>query len=204
MLGPAELFMVFFVTLGPLKALGPFAQRTRELDQAVARRLAFWAFVLGTLGILAGGFLGRTLLANWSVSVPAMKLTAGIVLFLVAIRQLMEQYEPHDSRPPETLPATPIAAASKLVFPIVLTPYGIAAVIALVASSDSMYRTLTIFGLVLLIMVLNLIAMWFVRRIVTGITLIILQIVGAILAVLQVALSVQVLLHGLRELEVLV
>jgi multiple antibiotic resistance protein len=204
MLGITEMFMVFFVTLGPLKAVGPFAQRTRALDETVARRLAFWAFVLATAGILAGGFLGRTLLTNWNVSVPAMTLTAGIVLFLVAIRQLMEQYDPHAVTPPETLPAAPIAAASKLVFPIVLTPYGIAAVIALVASSDSMYRTLTIFGLVLVVMVLNLIALWYVRRIVTGFTLIILQIVGAILAVLQVALSVQVVLRGLRDLEVLV
>jgi hypothetical protein len=28
MIGPAEIFTIFFVTLGPLKLLGPFAQRT--------------------------------------------------------------------------------------------------------------------------------------------------------------------------------
>ena len=33
MVGPAEMFTFFFVMLDPLKVVGPFAQRTRGIDE---------------------------------------------------------------------------------------------------------------------------------------------------------------------------
>ena len=57
--------------------------------------------------------------------------------------------------------------------------------------------------LVLIIMVLDLVAMLFARRILVGFTVLILQVIGAVLAVLQVALSVEFMLAGLRSLGVL-
>jgi multiple antibiotic resistance protein len=203
MFGPAEIFTFLFVMLGPLKLLGPFVQRTRGLDDATVRQIAFWAFVIATAGIVAGGLIGRAVLAKWHVSIPALQITAGIVFFLVAIRHVLEPYEPAHAPAPEPLPPTPFAAALRLVFPMVLTPYGIAAVIALLAASTESTRMLTILGLVLVVMVLNLAAMSFGRRILVGAVVIGLQVVGAVLAVLQVALSVQIILGALRSLGVL-
>jgi multiple antibiotic resistance protein len=54
MIGPAEIFTIFFVTLGPLKVLGPFAQRTQGLDDTTVRRIAVWAFVIATIAIVVG------------------------------------------------------------------------------------------------------------------------------------------------------
>jgi hypothetical protein len=51
-------------------------------------------------------------------------------------------------------------------------------------------------------MVLNLVAMSFGRRILVGAVVMPLQVVGAVLAVLQVALSVQIILGALRSLGV--
>ena len=64
MIGPGEIFTIFFVTLGPLKLLGPFAQRTHGLDDAVVRQIAWRAFLVATVAIVAGALLGRTLAAN--------------------------------------------------------------------------------------------------------------------------------------------
>jgi small neutral amino acid transporter SnatA (MarC family) len=203
MLGPAEIFTLFFVTLGPLKVLGPFVQRTRGLDDAVVREIAVRAFVIATIAAVVGSLLGRVLLGKWGVSIPAMTLTGGIVFFLVALRQLLEQYEPPQAATAEALPASPIAAASRFVFPTVLTPYGIAAVIALLAASDRTERTAVILGLLVLVMVFDLLAMLFARRILVGFTMIVLQLLGAVLAVLQVGLSVQLILAGLRSLGVI-
>lgn len=203
MVGPAEMFTFFFVMLGPLKVLGPFAQRTRGMDEATTRQVAWWTFVISTIAAVAGGLLGSSLLVKWQVSIPALILTAGIVFFLVALRQLLEQYEPPHAVTHDALPASPIAAACRLVFPIVLTPYGIAAAIALLASSGEATRTTTILVLLFAVMILNLLAMMFAKRILVGFTVIVLQVLGAVLAVLQVALSVQVILNGLRSLGVL-
>jgi multiple antibiotic resistance protein len=202
-IGPAEIFTLFFVTLGPLKILGPFAQRTHDLDDDTARKVAVRAFVIATLAIVAGGFIGRALAGNWNVSIPALMLTAGVIFFLVALRQLLEQYELPHAPSAQPLPASPTAAALRLVFPVVLTPYGIAAVIVLLAASRDAQRTELIIGLLVGVMVLNLLAMLFARRIMSGATVVVLQLLGAVLAVLQVALAVQIIIGGLQRLGVL-
>ena len=142
MIGPAEIFTIFFVTLGPLKVLGPFAQRTRGLDDGLVRMVALTAFVMGAIGIIAGGFVGRALLAKWNVSIGSMAVAAGIIFFIVALRQLLEQYElPHAPDAAASLPPSPVAAALRILFPILLTPYGIATVIVLLAASSETTRT---------------------------------------------------------------
>ena len=72
---------------------------------------------------------------------------------------------------------------------------------ALIRSTGSR-RSLTILGLVLVVMVLNLVAMSLARRILVGWVVIVLQVAGAVLAVLQVALSVEIILETLRSLGV--
>ena len=52
-------------------------------------------------------------------------------------------------------------------------------------------------------MVLNLLAMLYARQLMGGVTAMVLQVLGAVLGVLQVALAVEMILRGLRELGVL-
>jgi multiple antibiotic resistance protein len=203
MIGAAEIFTIFFVTLGPLKIIGPFAQRTRALDERAARQIALRAFILATLAAVVGSFLGRGLLEKWHVTLAAMTIAAGIIFLLVALRQLLEQYEgPHSAEPTE-LPASPLAAAIRMLFPVVLTPYGIAAVIILLAASPDAERTVMILGLLVAVMVLNLLAMMFARRILVGFARVVLQVLGAVLGVMQLGLAVQFILAGLQQLGVI-
>ena len=205
MLGPAEIFTIFFITIGPLKILGPFVQRTHGLDDATVRQIAVRAFLIATISAIAGGFLGAALLANWRISIGAMVIAGGLVFLLVGLRQLLEQYDPPhvpDANTPP-LPASPTAAALKLLFPIVLTPFGIAAVIVLLALRTEGGRTEIIVGMVFLVMLLNLVTMLFARKIMVGATIVILQILGAVLGILQAGLAVQIILRGLRDLKIL-
>lgn len=96
-----------------------------------------------------------------------------------------------------------MAAALRVAFPVVVTPYGIAAVIALLVNSHDAARTAGILAILVGVMVLNLLAMLYVRRIMGGVIVLALQIVGAVLGVLQVALAVQIILRGLHDLGVL-
>ena len=204
-LGPAEIFTIFFITIGPLKIFGPFVQRTHGLDDTTVRQIAVRAFLMATISAIAGGFLGAALLANWHISIGAMVIAGGLVFLLVGLRQLLEQYEPPhapDANMP-ALPASPTSAALKLLFPIVLTPFGIAAVIVLLSLSTESGRTEIIIGMVVAVMLLNLIAMLFARKILVGVTMVILQILGAVLGILQAGLAVQIILRGLRELKII-
>jgi multiple antibiotic resistance protein len=200
-LGPLEIFILFFVTLGPLKLLGPFMHATGNADPAVVRQVAVRAFALSTVCVLAAGFAGSILLSKWHVSLAAMTLTGGIVFFLVGLRQLLGEYEPTPAAASPRIDTT-MRAALKLTFPGVVTPYGIAAVIALFAASASNQRIEVIVALLLAVMASNLIAMLVAHRVMNGAAGLVLQVVGAVLGVLQVAFSVQIMLRGLRELGV--
>ena len=51
----------------------------------------------------------------------AITLAAGVIFFLVAIRQLLEQYEPSREQEAASAPKSPFAAAVQMIFPVVLT-----------------------------------------------------------------------------------
>jgi multiple antibiotic resistance protein len=202
LVGYGAIFTLFFITLGPLKILGPFAQLTRETDEATMRQIAVRAFVLALIAVVVGGFAGRALLENWGISSSAMLLAGGIIFALVGLSLVLEQYQPVHPAPPP-LPAVPMAAAMRITFPTVVTPYGIAALITVLTNSREAERTGAVLAILLAVMVLNLLAMLHARRIMGGVTIMVLQIVGAVLGVLQVALAVDMILRALRELGVL-
>lgn len=198
-IGAAEIFTIFFVTLGPLKILGPFVQRTNGLDDDAVRKIAVRAFVVALIAAVAGSALGRLLAVNWHISTASLAIAAGIIFFIVALKQLLQAYEPpHGPVAPLPLKPAPLHAALQLLFPIVLTPYGIAAVIVLLASDRAPERIGLVIGILVVVMILNLLAMLYARRIVVGFTIIVLQILGAILGVLQAGLAIEFIVFGLR------
>ena len=197
LLGLGLVFTLLFVTLGPLKILGPFAQQTHEMPEQVMKKVAVRAFVLALIAVVAGGFLGQALLENWDVPASAMELAGGAIFLLVGLNLVLEQYKPAHATPPP-LPEEPMAAAMRITFPMIVTPYGIAALIVLLVNSHSVVRTMQILAILVGVMVLNLAAMLYGRRIMGGITVMALQILGAVLGVLQVALAMEMIKRGLQ------
>ena len=94
------VFTLLFVTLGPLKLLGPFAQMTRDIDEATLRKIVVRAFVIGLVAVLVGGFVGQFLLVNWNIPVATMELAGGTIFLLVGLRMVLEQYVPVHAAPP--------------------------------------------------------------------------------------------------------
>jgi multiple antibiotic resistance protein len=203
MFGPGEIFTLFFITLGPLKVLGPFARQTHGLEPAAVRGIAIRVFVLSLIAIAVGGLVGSTLALNWQISMPALLIATGLIFFLVALQVVLEQYEPPKELIPSSLPADPMAAALKVTFPTVVTPYGIAAVIALLAATAVTVSTALIWAMLFVVMVLNLGAMLAAHAVMRGWFVLGMRLLGAVLGVLQVALAVQIVLIALQKLNVL-
>ncbi|HEY5849272.1 MAG TPA: MarC family protein [Lysobacter sp.] len=192
----ANAMLLFFIMLGPVKILAPFHRATATMEPKAVRRMATKVAVISATTLLIAGLVGSAMMQKWRISVPVMELTGGIVFLLVALKQVMEQYR-------EPAPA----AASEprlmhLVFPIVVTPYGIAALISLMALSGDLSRSTTLLAGVMAIMLVNLLAMMFVRQVMRGIGPLVLQIFGAVLAVQQVALALQLVVVALKGMGV--
>jgi multiple antibiotic resistance protein len=203
-----KVFTYFFLMLGPLKLLGPFAKMTSGMDEAACRSLAVRGFGLACLGGLIAAFLGESILEKWSVSLPALLIAGGLVLLLVALQAVLAQYEPLPAPSVETKEAAhpaadyPRMALTPLAFPNIITPYGTAVFILLLAASPTRSREIAILAVFLGVMLLDLVAMWLARPILrhgaAG-----LAILGSVLGVVQVALAVQLLLAAGRLLGVL-
>jgi multiple antibiotic resistance protein len=193
-------FTAFFVMFGPVKLVAPFAHLTAGLERDAARRLALKAVGIACAGGLVAAVMGQRALVTWGVSRATLLLAAGIVLFVVALGNVMAAYAPPAATPPATLPPHP--AISPLAIPLILTPYGVATFVLILAITRDLERQAMVFGLFLLVMLLDLGAMWFARPIVHwggGL----LSLFGAVLGVLQVALGLQLILEALRILRVL-
>ncbi len=198
----SQVFTLLFVMIGPIKILGPFAALTRDADEKRVRQIAVRAFVIGLIAVVVGSFVGKGLAFKWGISIPALLLAGAIVFFVVGLNLVLQQYEPAAAAPPP-LPAAPTAAAMRIAFPTVVTPYGVAAVIVLLATTQDPKRIAGIMGIAVAIMVLNLLAMLYARSILRGAVLLVLAILGAVLGVLQVGLAVELGLRALRALGVL-
>src|SRR5262249_17412097 len=156
----SQTFTLLFLTIGPLKIIGPFASMTRGQDQAFKRLLAFQGTAIAAIGALVASTIASSILRKWGVSLGALLLTMGILLFLIALRTVMEQYTPREP----AAPAAPAAgkpslalAFSPLAFPTIITPYGIATLVLLeTLRSGGMVQFLLVVGGVL---VLDLLAM---------------------------------------------
>jgi multiple antibiotic resistance protein len=196
----AMVFTAFMVMLGPLKLVGPFAKYTAGMEEPEARKVGTKAVFIACIGGFVAAVTGQKTLVSWGISTHALYLAAGLVLLLVALKTVLEQYE----APQETAGRVsfPNLAFAPLAFPTILTPHGIATFILILTVSKDQYRDAVIVGLFLIVMGLNWIVMWFARAIVRrgGAAL---AILGAVLGVLQVALAVQMIVTVLRLMRVM-
>jgi multiple antibiotic resistance protein len=202
----AHIFTFMFLMLGPFKVIGPFARATQGADAALTRQVALRSTLFASLGLLIAAFLGEGILRKYGIPVPVLALSAGIILFLVALQNTLQQFAPPapqgEAVPMPTPMATLNMALTPLAFPTMVTPYGIAALVVFLAVSPDPQSQLMIGGIVLAVMLLNLIVMMLTRHIPPSLR-VLLAILGAVLGVIQVALGIQIIQNSLKAMAVL-
>ena len=204
-----EAFTFLFLTLGPLNVIGPFIAMTRGRDTAFKRRLAFKGSIVASIALLLAATIGAKTLQAWGISVGALLLTAGVILFLVALQPILAGYKRREPRvvsaagialPPPTVSELSL---SPLAFPTIVTPYGIAVLILFTTLYPLATGGLWILGVAALVLALDLLAMLsadliakapFITR---G-----LDILGSVMGILLVALGMQAVVDGLLLLGV--
>jgi multiple antibiotic resistance protein len=198
-----KIFIMLFLMLGPIKILVPFVNLTRNEDPVLRRRLATRAMLFSLAALALAGLLGRNILENFEISVPVLALTGGLILFLVALRTVLEQALPQTRLKQEPISPGTDLALSPLAFPIIVTPYGIAAVIVFATLAQDASAKLTITSIVLIILLLDWLAMLFADAILkwTGTAL---QVLTVVLGVTQIALGLQIITHSLSLIGVFV
>ena len=196
----SQVFTLLFLMLGPFKIVGPFATLTKGADAALTRRIAVRATLIATAALLTAALLGETILARYGVPLHVLSLSAGIILFLVALRTILDQYESHKpliAVPEEERAPGATRIAMSVAFPAIVTPHGVAALVVFLALSPSDAARFNVGAVVTAIMALNLAVMLVTRRLLPVLALV-LPILGAVLGVVQVALGLQIVYFSLQ------
>jgi multiple antibiotic resistance protein len=193
LLALADIFLLFFIMIGPIKSIGAYAGAAQGVDPKQWSALSWKVFGIAVVTTLAAGGLGGAMLHKWHIAPAVLQLAGGLVFLLVALQMVLAQYAA-----PSPAPADSVPPAARLAFPVTLPAYGIAALIVLVALSGSTERYLWIMGLAIAVLVLDLITMLFIRQIMAFIGQLPLQILAAVLGMLQVALALQLITGAVR------
>jgi multiple antibiotic resistance protein len=214
----AYVFTIFFLTLGPLKIIPPAAAATAGLGWREVVAIAIKSSVLATLIALAIFYGGNHVVSAWRVSVEAIAIAGGALLFVTALRMITnfslaempqvpaasQAAKPptHDWRTLFGLLERPVL--SPIVLPATITPIGVVALFYFAAAThDNPAGQQGIVLVLLQIMGFNLIAMALARPILKVVGLAVLQALGWVLSALQAALAIQIVLGSLRRLNVL-
>jgi multiple antibiotic resistance protein len=208
---------ILMLMVGPLKVIPAFLRLTARASEPMRRRIAWNGFLLSTATVLVLALFGYRLLVNLNIPLTAILASAGLVLVLVALRLVLAQYGDDDifrdhheeqggdgADHPRTLPPPPAnpgldLVVQPLVFPIILTPYGLAVVITLSALVRELQGSAaTLVTWLIAIMVLNLLAMLFARPILSVIRPRVLQMIGLVLGIIQLALGIGLLFTAIE------
>jgi multiple antibiotic resistance protein len=191
-------FIIFFVTLGPIKVIPAYAQLTRNFSPEQRRDLALKAALLATIVGLAIIFLGDILRQNWGIERADLLVTGGLLLLIGALESIKQAQHSH---PPEAPPTSPEGLAlSPVTFPIIITPYGIVALLLFAAvAADTQTFVTGVFVIFLGMMIADYLAMIFAEPILKFIRPGTLLAFSWLISVLQAALAVHAILDGLRQ-----
>lgn len=215
---PAYVFTIFFLTLGPLKIIPAMVAATAGLDWRGRTTVAIKASLLATAIALAIFYGGSHVVSAWRVSVEAIAIAGGVLLFVTALKTIttfsLAEMPPVAPAADGDKPSAPRwrtlfgllerPVLSPIVIPATITPIGVVALFYFAAAThgDPGFQR-GILLVLLQIMALNFLSMVLARSILQTIGLPVLQAIGWVMSALQAALAIQIILGALRRLNVL-
>lgn len=195
------------VVVGPWKAGIVFAERTAPLAQPARRRTALYTVAIATVAGLVFIFVGEPLVELFHISEGAFLIGAGLIVVVFSLSLVISD-EREDEPREEAFDNEPRRALRLAVYPLsvplVITPPGIASLIALgVLAHVNDENLFSIVGAFLIVMGVNLVIFLIESRYEQVLHPAVYQVAGRLLGVLLVAFGVSIGLDGLAELKII-
>lgn len=202
-MGWLDILILLSITVGPLKAAAMYLTLTAGADRALKRAIAIRTVLTATIICVVFALAGGTILGLFHVSIPALLIAGGIILFVFALRLVLgEDYE----EPPSSQPQAPTARIGTypLAVPLMASPQGIVAITAISVERPGGWESkLLLVGLVLAQMAINLGFLLFAEKIFARASADVLKVVMRIMGLLLCGLAVQMVILALQRMGVL-
>ena len=157
-----EIFTMIFVTMGPIKVLVTFAEKSGGLEPALRRRIAIKAVGVATVIGLIFVFAGGVLMQVFKFSATAMSLAGGLILLIYSIKSILAEgshaTKYATDREAEQMAIYPLAV------PLMASPMGLVTLTVISANSQITTTEFVILTMMLLLVIIgiNLVALLFV------------------------------------------
>ncbi len=192
-------FVTLFVVIDPIGLTPVFIALTADTDARHRRGVAIRSCAVGAGVLFLFAFLGESVLTFIGISMPAFRISGGILLFLTALDMLFERRTKRREDQADAEADYPDPSVFPIAIPLIAGPGAIASVILLTGRAGGAAGIASVLGVligVLLIVLLFFFSAGLIERALgkTGIT-----VVTRLLGMLLAALSVQFVLDGLRD-----
>ena len=187
-------FTSYFVIIDPIGAALIFHSLTAGNSRSYALRMALRAVVISTVVTLLFGFLGQALLAKLGISIAALRVAGGLLLFFAAFEMVTRAKSPERSLSSESdISVFPMS------FPLISGPGCLTLTILLFSRPTVPGETVAILAAVLVINLLTLAFLLAAPRVTRIIGQTGDDILRRLLGVILAALSVQFVADGIRQ-----
>lgn len=195
-------FVTLFVVVDPVGVAVVTGGLTHGLSEELRHSIAWRGTALAAAILILFAFGGEALLRALGISLPALRIAGGLLLFLLSIDMVFAR--PSGIRNP-TGPEQAEAnqrndvAVFPLAFPLLAGPGALTSVVLLMARADTAVEIAIVVGSLALVLLLAFLALYFTNRLtgllgVTGA-----NVVGRIAGVILAALAAQFVLDGLAQ-----
>jgi len=192
-------FTMIFVTMGPIKVLIVYAEKTGSIEHAARKRIAIKAVTIATVIGIVFIVAGKFLMDMFKFSIGSLSIAGGLILLIFAIGMVLSENEhqvkTYGEREASALAVYPFA------MPLMASPMGIVVLTIYSATLDVFDERMLWLGVVFLaVMVINLVALLTGERLMKFVSPEVLQVAERVLGILLAALAVQTIFNGMIEL----
>jgi multiple antibiotic resistance protein len=193
----------FFATIGPLDIGAVFAALTSNQDFRTRSRIAIKATLLAALILIIFALSGETLLANFGISLAALRTAGGILLLLIGIDLVFVRTsggitatdeETREAETRQDITVFPLA------MPLIAGPGAMGASVLLMANAGGdLVLQVTVIGAIIVVLTLTLLSLLLSTQIqrVLGVTG--MHVISRVFGVLLTALAVQFIFDGIAQ-----
>lgn len=194
-MGWIDILVLLFVTVGPVRAAIVYLGLTKTADADLKRAIAVRSVFISAIVCVIFALLGAAILGGLKVSVEALLIAGGAILFIFALQLILgeDKQEAQDAPPPA--PSMDVAAFP-LAVPLMASPHGLVAIVAIQATLQGVTEALIFVALILVIMLFNLGFLLAADRIFAKIPPAVLKVVLRVVGLLLCALAVQLMIFG--------
>ncbi len=204
-----KILVAWVVLINPFACIATFLEHTHHEPPAGKRNVAIIVgisiFITIVFFTLLGDLLLQFLLLQFmGISISSFRIAGGVLLFLIAINMMSGDGNPNKPNPEDISPTvshSKAAAVVPITIPMIMGPGGISTVIIYSADAQNYLQTLYILIAGLAISIFNVLILMVAGKVSrllgqTGI-----DILSRVMGLLVAAVSVEIILAGLRGIE---